>query len=103
MQANTEQLMTKQDFITLAEQLNRIEQQNAAIQQMLIKQPSKKLVLTNAKEVGVCLGVSEWQARDLMRHPNFPKSLTKRTGTYNRGKWKASEVERFFMINKNKV
>lgn len=115
MQPNNEQRMNEQDLLALAnalaikmiepvkDQLNRIEQQNTKIEQMLEKQPPEKLVLTNAKEIGECIGVSEWQARDLMKQPDFPKSITKRKGTYNRGKWKAEAVKRYYKINKNKV
>lgn len=107
MQPNNEQRMTEQDILALANALAinmiDIKEQLGRIEQKLEKQPPKKLVLTNAKEVGECIGVSEWQARDLMRHPNFPKSVVKRTGKYNRGKWKAEEVERFYSIHRNKV
>lgn len=92
---------TKKDklFLKLDEISNKINK----LYELLLDPKPKKLVLANAKEIGEHIGVSAWRARGLMNHPNFPKSITKRTGKYNRGQWRAEEVERFFRINKGKV
>lgn len=112
---NTEQLMSYQDLLNLANELARkinepiikklqeVEEKLNLLEASKKDEKPEKLVLTCAKEIGEHIGVSAWRARGLMSHPNFPKSITKRTGKYNRGQWRAEEVERFFRINKSKI
>lgn len=103
MQQITDQLMTKQDFITLLEKMNSIEAMIKAQQ----PQDQTDLVWRNAKDVANGLnngkGIPLSTARSLIAMPNFPKNIHGKRGRNKTGPWRASEVIQFFKINKNKV
>lgn len=107
MQTQTTKPMTKQDFITILEKLNHIEQQNIAIEAHLKEQKEASSkpspLLLNARDVGEAVGISTKRARNLIAMPNFPKNITDTRGKYKTGPWRYEEVFRFFKINKSKV
>lgn len=103
MQTQAEQLMTKQDFITLLEKMNSIEADVKSIKEASTKQEDETLVWRNAREVAKGLNVPTKTARNLIALPNFPKNVSGKRARYKTGPWRASEVKQFFKINKSKV
>lgn len=111
---NTEQLMSYQDLLNLANELARkinepIIKKLQEVEEKLNnleaskKEIPEKLVLANAKEIAEHLGLKSVKtARRIIQHPNFPKPIGG-AKKIKRGEWRAEEVEKFFRINKGKV
>ena len=99
MQPNIEQLMTKQDFITLLEKMNSIE----AMLKEKQAEEQPDILLYNLDDIAKFLKCSKKMAQRLKNMPNFPQSELPRRGKYKKGPFSSFKVLKHYNINKNKV